>query len=65
MGCRFFAQEIGYRELQRHCHIASQLLPFHPTPPIVYDWDNRASIHHGADPQHPQAQENNSEILRS
>lgn len=50
LGRGVVTQETRHGELQCCGNLATKLLPLHPTSALVYDWNNRTSVHHGAYP---------------
>jgi NADH:ubiquinone reductase (non-electrogenic) len=51
LGIRLPPQETRYGKLQRRRHLATQLLPLHPSPAFLYHRHHRAPQHHGTHPQ--------------
>lgn len=64
LGIRLSSQEPRHRKLQRHCHLASQLLPLHASSTVMHNWSNRTSLYHGTHPQFPPSQEVRRQVLR-
>lgn len=55
LGCCLSSEETRYRELQRHRHLSSKLLPLYPLTTIMYYWHHRTQIYHGAYTKYPTA----------
>lgn len=53
LGLHLSPEETRHRELQCDSHLSAQLLSLHPSPSVMHDRSDRASIHHGTGPQHP------------
>ena len=63
LGLYFAPEETRHGELQRSCYFSAQFLPIHTPATFMHDRHNRASIHHGAGPQHTATQKSYREVL--
>lgn len=63
LGLGIAPEETRHGKLQRHCHLAAELLPLHAASAVLHNWYHRAPLYHGADSQHPTAQEGYRQVL--